>query len=196
MEKRYGRSTLGAMAARNTKTANIAKRAIANFKTGVINLTKQIPEEGKISNIQHQKQLKEVEKLQNEASNILGSLYDYSEEIKEKNESFILYDNLLDEFKEYMGKLDDLHNKLVNGQKSPVHTVSEVKHDIHVIEADGFQLLEEEIVQNTVEYPLESSILDERSEQIQALRSSVYEIQDLYIEIGDMVEYQGDQIGE
>uniref|UniRef100_A0A3B0MM43 t-SNARE coiled-coil homology domain-containing protein n=1 Tax=Theileria annulata TaxID=5874 RepID=A0A3B0MM43_THEAN len=204
MSKKYGKSTLGAMAARNTKAANVAKRGVADFKNNVKNVLLQGYNNDQLSNIQTKKILNDIEKLQNDASNVLSSLYEYSEELRIKNESYVLYDSLLEEFKQNMGKLEDLRAKLVNYQTSIPNSIRDVKHDMYVLknfksfryvdEDENMELVQDQIY-NIAEYPLENTIFDERSEQIKQLRSSVYGIQDMYIEIGDMVDYQGDQLG-
>ncbi|UVC49966.1 hypothetical protein MACK_003589 [Theileria orientalis] len=196
MPKKYAKSTMGAMAARNTRVANAAKKAVQDFKTTVTNILREGSAHDKMSNIQRKKILKDVQKTQEDASNILTSLYEYSEELREKNESFILYDSLLDEFKQYMSKLEDLQNKLVNYQRSLTNSISDIKHDIYVDEDEKMELEQEQLLDNIVEYPLENNILQERSQQIKNLRSSVHGIQDMYVEIGDMVDYQGDQLDD
>ncbi|UVC54696.1 hypothetical protein MACJ_003666 [Theileria orientalis] len=196
MPKKYAKSTMGAMAARNTKVANAAKKAVQDFKKTVTNILGEGSEHDKMSNIQRKKILKDVQKIQEDASNILTSLYEYSEELREKNESFILYDSLLDEFKQYMSKLEDLQNKLVNYQRSLTNSIPDIKHDIYVDEDEKMELEQEQLLENIVEYPLENNILQERSQQIKNLRSSVHGIQDMYVEIGDMVDYQGDQLDD
>ncbi|BAM40359.1 uncharacterized protein TOT_020000617 [Theileria orientalis strain Shintoku] len=205
MPKKYAKSTMGAMAARNTRVANAAKKAVQDFKMTVTNILREGSAHDKMSNIQRKKILKDVQNIQEEASNILTSLYEYSEELREKNvskdniwktESFILYDSLLDEFKQHMSKLEDLQNKLVNYQKSLTNSISDIKHDIYVDEDEKMELEQEQLLENIVEYPLENNILQERSQQIKDLRSSVHGIQDMYVEIGDMVDYQGDQLDD
>ncbi|KAK2195480.1 bifunctional SNARE/Target SNARE coiled-coil homology domain [Babesia duncani] len=62
------------------------------------------------------------------------------------------------------------------------------------VEQEQFQQDQGILSRTSVAYPLESDILNERSQQIRSLRSSVYGIQDLYVQIGDMVEYQGEQL--
>ncbi|EAN32915.2 SNARE domain protein [Theileria parva strain Muguga] len=193
MSKKYAKSTLGAVAARNTKAANVAKREVADFKNNVKNVLTQGYNNDELSNIQRKKILNDIEKLQNDSSNVLSSLYEYSEELRLKNESYVLYDSLLDDFKQNMGKIEDLRAKLVNYQTSIPNSIRDVKHDIHVDEDENMELVQDQLY-NLSEYPLENTILDERSEQIKQLRSSVYGIQDMYIEIGDMVDYQGDQL--
>lgn len=42
MSKKYAKSTLGAVAARNTKAANVAKREVADFKNNVKNVLTQV----------------------------------------------------------------------------------------------------------------------------------------------------------
>ncbi|KAK1443775.1 hypothetical protein BgAZ_206510 [Babesia gibsoni] len=195
MSSRYGISTLAAMASRNTKAANKAKSAMKAFRLSVNKIIHDVESEStrhaSVDSVQAA-----IKRVKSEAKVVLEALHAYSEELSSKNESRELYDSLLKEFKEYMDKLEDIQSKMALSIPSTTGDDGTIAKEETYENETGSQQVMQEMQQTKELSPLESQILEERSQQIQDLRSNVYGVRDIYVQIGDIVEYQGDQLDD
>ncbi|KAK1939657.1 hypothetical protein X943_002063 [Babesia divergens] len=196
MGSRHGISTMAAMASRNTKAANKAKSAMKAFRASVMKILQDVDSETATDASVHSLQ-GAIQRVKTEASGVLTALHKYSEEVAAMEESTELYDALLKEFKEYMDKVEVVQKQIPQSTISS-HISQETDYIASEERIGGpdSQDVMQEVHQPRIGHPLESRILEERSQDIQSLRQSVYGIQDIYVQIGDMVEYQGDQLDD
>ncbi|GFE54951.1 syntaxin 7 [Babesia ovis] len=192
MVRKHGISTMAAMASRNTKAANRAKASMKRFRTAVIKILKEA-ESADSSNMDVGSVTAAIKRVRTDATLVLTDLHEYYEEIAAMRESSELYDSLLRELKDYLDKLDALQTRLIkdNPTYSTATTPSESTIEPSTVQ---HQALLQEMSPPSFVSPIDSSIINERSQQIHHLRSSVYDIHDIYVQIGDITEYQGDQL--
>ncbi|CDR94036.1 hypothetical protein, conserved [Babesia bigemina] len=194
MAREHVKSTLAAMASRNTKAANRAKAAMKAFRTAVTKILVEAEEEDALKS-KSEIIAGAIKDRKSDATRILTNLHEYYEELSSMNESTALYDSLLKELMEYLDKLDALQSRMSQGTvEIPVpESARDTDHEPSTAACGSLQV-EQETLPVRFTHPVESRMIEERSQQIQQLRSNIYDIQDLYVQIGDVVEYQGDQL--
>ncbi|GIX63620.1 syntaxin-3 isoform X1 [Babesia caballi] len=219
MPSNHGISTMAAMASRNTKAANRAKASVKAFRTAASRILKDA-ESSDAADADPTAMSAAIKRVKADASRVLADLHTYAEEItalnvrplpRQLHRSPGIHRLIRLPAEGAQGPLGQARGGAVEVAaqrlcQSEWPKANPYRNRIKVNIQSNFiltsnssgrtavQQVEQETLPPSVPYMLESRILDERSHQIQQLRESVYGVHDLYLQIGDIVEYQGDQL--
>ncbi|EDO06616.2 putative integral membrane protein [Babesia bovis T2Bo] len=206
MAHNHAISTMAAMASRNTKAANRAKASMKRFRTAVTKILNEV-EESDADTLDSVSVADAIKRVKADATEVLTDLHGYSEEITATKASDELYNSLLTELKGYLDKIDAVQSRLSMVESDPseatasnetptvVKSVKIASSPRETAQSSNVQRqLQQQLAPPSFISPIDSTIFNERSEQISHLRSSVYDIHDIYVQIGDIAEQQGDQL--
>ncbi|GBE60780.1 Na+ H+ antiporter [Babesia ovata] len=114
MAREHAKSTMAAMASRNTKAANRAKAAMKAFRQAVTKILSDAEAEDAVK-LNAETIAAAIKDRKSDATRILTHLHEYYEELSSMKESTALYDSLLKELMEYLDKLDAVQSRLSQG---------------------------------------------------------------------------------